>query len=81
MTPAPSRGVVYRCPLCGAEVGVLASAAGDFCPRCCNVAMEPTGQELSFYVCPVCGAEVAVIHPGSGIFTPRCCNVEMFLAA
>ena len=82
-TPVPKRGTVYRCPVCGAEIGVIGvCAAGcEFAPRCCNVAMESVDDRyLVFYVCPVCGAEAAVMSPGTGTFAPRCCNVTMVRA-
>ena len=75
------RGLVYRCPLCGAEVVVLARRFGTFTPRCCNRDMVPLRHKLTFYVCPVCGVEVAVVKMGSRSFTPRCCNEDMSLAA
>ena len=73
--------MVYRCPVCGAELAVLAGRHGTFAPRCCNVAMEPCRARLQFYVCPVCGAEVAVLREGPGERHWRCCNTEMVLAA
>ena len=77
MSPETSRGLVYRCPICGAEIAVLALRVGGFKPRCCNGAMIPTQCRLCFYVCPVCGAEIAVVREGSGVFSPLCCNVDM----
>ena len=71
------RGLVYRCPICGAEVLVLAPKIGAFEPRCCNTAMLPRPQRVVFYRCPVCGAEIAVLKQGEGKFLPRCCNVDM----
>jgi len=72
-----TRGTVYRCPICGAEIAVLARRHGVFDPVCCGVRMQPQRRRLVFYVCPVCGSEVAVLHQGDGRFCPRCCNVEM----
>ena len=70
-------GKVYRCPVCGAELTVLAPHTGDFQPHCCHVPMVLTGRRVRFYVCPHCGAQVAVIRPGTGEFTPVCCGERM----
>jgi predicted RNA-binding Zn-ribbon protein involved in translation (DUF1610 family) len=75
-TPSP-KGVTYRCPVCGAEVAVIARRHGAFAPRCCNTAMLPIRRRLVFFICPVCGSEVAVMRGEAGNFTPRCCNVAM----
>lgn len=72
-----SRGRIYRCPVCGAEISVLARHHGLFRPVCCSVAMVAQPVRLAFYVCPVCGAEVAVLHSGGGTFRPHCCNTDM----
>ena len=78
MKPTGPRGQVYRCPVCGAEVAVLARRVGDyFRPRCCNRDIELLPGRLKFYLCPACGAEVTVLRPGKGDFRPRCCNTEM----
>jgi ribosomal protein L37AE/L43A len=75
VSAAPSsRGVVYRCPVCGAELTVVARRTGVFAPRCCNQPMQPRPQRLAFYACPVCGSELVVVRQGPGEFTPRCCN-------
>lgn len=74
---ASPRGTIYRCPICGAEIGVLARFHGLFEPVCCNVDMEPQPQHLVFYVCPVCASEVAVLVATQGRFAPRCCNRDM----
>ena len=71
------RGLVYRCPVCGVEIGILAYRIGSFKPRCCNVPMVLTACRLCFYVCPVCGAEIATVREGTGDFAPRCCNEDM----
>ena len=71
------RGVVYRCPVCGAEILVLATEIGKFTPRCCGEPMIAAEKRVVFYVCPVCGAEIAVLQEGEGAFLPRCCNVDM----
>lgn len=75
--PQYVRGTVYRCPVCGAEIAVLARTMGRFAPRCCNTEMIPRAARLVFYLCPVCGAEIAVLKEGEGEFTPRCCNTKM----
>ena len=37
MTEPPDlKGLLYRCPVCGAEVAVLNDIEPDFYPRCCN---------------------------------------------
>lgn len=71
------RGMVYRCPVCGAEVAILARVVGVFEPRCCNCPMTPQSRRLVFYHCPVCGAEIAIIKEGEGVFEPSCCNEPM----
>ena len=71
------RGMVYRCPVCGAEVAILARMVGVFGPRCCNRPMEPQARRLIFYYCPVCNAEIAIIKEGQGVFAPQCCNEPM----
>ena len=81
MTTTPAKGQVYRCPVCGAELSVLADRAGDFAPVCCSRPMEPQDERLAFYVCPVCGAEIGVVHAGESSFRPRCCDTEMRLDA
>ena len=75
------RGTVYVCPVCGAEVAVLAHQVGEFVPRCCNVAMVYAKEKLQFFVCPVCKAEIGVLRHGSGTIVAQCCNVEMIAAA
>jgi DNA-directed RNA polymerase subunit RPC12/RpoP len=81
MSPDNSRGLVYRCPVCGAEIGVLVSKMGNFAPRCCNTDMVIQPGKLVFYICPVCSAEVAVLKEGADRFIPRCCNTNMLLEA
>ena len=81
MKRSDARGLVYRCPVCGAEVVVLAFQTGSFAPRCCNTGMQQIREKLRFYVCPVCGAEIAVVKAGEGLFTPRCCLTGMRLEA
>lgn len=81
MSAENRRGVVYRCPACGAELVVLARRSGAFSPRCCNCDMEPLQGKLTLYVCPACGAEIVVVARETGVFEPRCCNVAMDVAA
>jgi hypothetical protein len=77
MSTTLSRGMVYRCPVCGAELLVVAHEMGRFAPQCCNRDMVRLTVRAVFYVCPVCGAELAVLNPGLGEFLPRCCNTAM----
>lgn len=79
--PGSSKGLVYRCPVCGAEVAVLADSFRRFVPRCCNTKMIPLWERLAFFVCPVCGAEIAVLNPAEADFIPRCCNTRMIATA
>jgi len=69
--------MIYRCPICRAEIVVLARRHGAFDPVCCNTAMVPLEQRAPFFRCPVCGSEVAVWFAGNVHFTPRCCNQRM----
>jgi len=79
MSPDDSRGLVYRCLVCGVEIGVLVSTVGNFAPRCCNTDMVMQPGRLVFYICPVCGAELAVLEEGADRFIPRCCSTSMLL--
>jgi hypothetical protein len=81
MNPNAPRGRIYRCPVCGAELTVLAVGTGEFAPRCCDRDMVAQSRCLVFYLCPVCGAEIAVLLEGGGRFEPRCCNTDMRRAA
>lgn len=81
MTDNSPRGMLYRCPVCGAEIVVLGPAMGEFHPRCCDVDMTGTDEKVIFYACPTCGAEIAVLKEGTGEFLPRCCDDPMKLAA
>ena len=81
MQTVPSKGIVYRCPVCGAELLVVARQMGAFAPHCCNRGMIRMKRAAAFYVCPVCGAELAVLKPGEGDFHPHCCNTLMRLEA
>jgi len=79
MGTTPSRGLVYRCPVCGSELLVVARRMGRFEPHCCNVAMIRIKRRARFYYCPVCGAELSMLKPDAEHFHPRCCNVDMIL--
>jgi|ETNmetMinimDraft_26_1059896.scaffolds.fasta_scaffold249756_2 predicted RNA-binding Zn-ribbon protein involved in translation (DUF1610 family) len=81
MTHNATRGTVYFCPICGAEITALAPEHGVFHPRCCNKPMEPRQKLVRFLICPVCGAEIAVLCEGESDFHPRCCNVDMEMEA
>jgi predicted RNA-binding Zn-ribbon protein involved in translation (DUF1610 family) len=74
---ANTRGLIYRCPVCGAEAAVLATRSGVLVPRCCDVVMDALGERMTFYVCPVCGSEIGVVQKGAGPFLPRCCDRSM----
>jgi len=74
--PGP-RGSIYRCPVCGAEITVLARQHGRFEPRCCNTKMVKQRRRTVIYVCPVCGAEIGILTSAPNSFKPRCCNVAM----
>lgn len=78
---ATTMGLVYRCPICGAEVTVLAAKMGRFGPRCCGKNMMLTPRRLVMYFCPHCGAEIAVVCAGEGDLRPRCCGQDMLLKA
>jgi predicted RNA-binding Zn-ribbon protein involved in translation (DUF1610 family) len=79
MSAQVTKGLVYYCPACGAEVTVLAGGTDRFEPRCCNKPMAPRPGKLHFYYCPVCGAELVVLNDTGGRFEPRCCNRPMVL--
>jgi len=79
--PAGPRGNMYRCPVCGAEILVVARAHGAFEPHCCNVPMLLKRYRARFFVCPVCGSEIAALKSPSVTFMPRCCNAGMLPAA
>ena len=71
------RGNVYRCPLCGAEVTVLAYKSGDFDPHCCNVEMVLTKSNVVFFYCTECAAEVTLLHGEEQRLDLHCCNKPM----
>lgn len=77
----PAAGLIYRCPVCEAEIAVLSPLMGDFRPRCCGRPMVLIKRRLRFYRCPVCGAEIAVVKATSGDFRPRCCDTDMIKLA
>ena len=82
MPAAKPRGAIYVCPVCGAEIIVLAPCQGCFTPRCCNQPMALRPRRVKFYVCPVCGAEIAALHQAHSVdFHPRCCGQDMQPAA
>lgn len=71
-------GLVYRCPVCGAEVTVVSPQTGDFSPVCCNRPMVQRPGRVVFYFCSRCGAELAVVHEGDlAQFEPICCGIAM----
>jgi len=74
---AGERGLLYVCPVCGAEVMVLVRRHGAFEPRCCNTAMRKRARKPVFFVCRVCGAQVAVWRPQADGLSVRCCNEAM----
>jgi DNA-directed RNA polymerase subunit RPC12/RpoP len=76
--PAP---LVYRCPICGAEVTVLGEPKGHFSPRCCGKDMALLARRVRIYFCPQCGAQVMLVTPGQGDFQPRCCGLDMLIKA
>lgn len=76
-----TRGAVYFCPVCHAEIMVIARRSGDFHPRCCNREMVPASRRIRFYVCSVCGSELGILRKGPGLFEPHCCNKLMVLEA
>ncbi|MBN1671569.1 MAG: hypothetical protein JXR37_11075 [Kiritimatiellae bacterium] len=71
------RGTTYRCPVCGAEVGVLAPHCATFRPRCCNTEMARVTGRIQFYTCKVCGAEIGVVKQGARDFAAICCGMRM----
>lgn len=75
--PRNTIGQVYHCPVCGAEVTVIAATRGELTPHCCNEAMSLLPQLHRAFHCPVCGAEIIVVRQGPGELTPHCCNCPM----
>lgn len=71
------KGLVCRCPLCGAEIAIISYRMGEFKPRCCNTDMIPQRRKLTFYRCEVCATEIAVLGEESSTFEPICCNTAM----
>ncbi len=74
----PSKGLVFYCPVCGAEVSVVGvGKGGRLCPRCCNTDMLKRGVLPAFFYCPNCGSELMMLVDGGGNTAPVCCNVVM----
>ena len=73
--------IVYRCPICGAEVALLGESRGHFSPRCCDRDMVAIARRVVIYFCPQCGAQIMVVTPGRGDFQPRCCGLDMLIKA
>lgn len=74
---APPKGALFRCPVCGAEVVLLAPCPGCFEPRCCGRAMQQQPRRVVFLYCAVCGSEIAVLRERPADFQPRCCSRPM----
>lgn len=70
---------VYYCPVCGAEIIVLAKNIGKFTPYCCNEKMELVHRKIFTYFCSVCGIEVCALNGKKQNFIPSCCNKDMIL--
>ena len=81
MTVESTLGLVYRCPVCDAEIIVATECRGAFRPRCCNTDMQIQWQRVTFYRCSVCGSQIAVLTDAPESFEPRCCNEPMELKA
>ena len=77
--PRNTVGEVYRCPVCGAEVSVISTGAGQLAPRCCNRPMDLLARRHALYFCPVCGAEIMAVRGDTRGLEPRCCNLPMVL--
>ena len=72
-----TKGRVLVCPVCKAQITILAGKSDAFIPICCQVEMEPLEKKLAFYRCEICGAEIAVLIDNSKNFVPICCNEIM----
>ncbi len=70
-------GCVYRCPVCGAELSVIASGSGILEPICCNRKMELQERINPVYLCSSCGSELMLIVDKGGKLEPLCCNQKM----
>jgi desulfoferrodoxin-like iron-binding protein len=81
MNSPPPVGAIYRCPVCGSELVVLAGAGGALDPRCCNRPMVSLRRRAVFYHCPTCGSAIVAVNLIRGVFAPRCCNRPMELTA
>jgi desulfoferrodoxin-like iron-binding protein len=73
-----SRGLIFRCEVCGAEVLVLKAGGGTLDPHCCNQPMKPA-REVLYYRCPVCGSEAVVLKGEARNLELICCNRPMDL--
>jgi len=72
-----TKGQVLVCPVCKAEITVIAGSSENFVPVCCQVEMQPVEKKLAFYRCEICGAEIAVLVDKGPNFIPVCCNEVM----
>ena len=72
-----AKGQVLVCPVCKAEITVIAGSTKTFIPICCNVEMQPLEKKLTFYRCEICDAEIAVLVDKGTDFVPVCCNEVM----
>ena len=72
-----TKGRVLVCPVCRAQITILAGKSDTFVPICCQVEMQPLEKKHAFYHCRVCGAEIAVLIDNSNTFTPICCDEVM----
>jgi len=73
----PTKGLVYFCSVCGAEITVVRAGDGYLSPRCCNIPMEFKGRVTTVFFCHCCGAEAMVLVAGAGNTVPVCCNTPM----
>jgi competence CoiA-like predicted nuclease len=72
-----TRGAVYRCPVCGAELSVVITGSRKLGPRCCNTLMVLTERINAVYVCPVCGSELMLVSGDTKGLQLVCCNRPM----
>lgn len=70
-------GHVYRCPVCGAELSIIASGSGKLEPICCNRKMELKDRINPVYFCSACGSGLMLIVDKDGKLEPLCCNQKM----
>jgi len=71
------KGLIFFCPVCGAEITVICDGKGHLGPMCCNMKMVAKGSVTTFFSCARCGAEVMILTLGVGNTTPKCCNEYM----